>query len=144
VEEQWLSKISFAAKSALQQLHLQAKLLDASLTPNSAWLRFAGSSNLTVDQVLKKRSGLLTTFGLNVISVRPEPGAVVIAVEREIREFIDIRHVWSRWEPRTEWWGNQDLLVGTREHDGSLLFLSPGHEDRTQTALAKSANRNIG
>lgn len=138
MEEQWLSKVSFSAKSALQQLELQAKLIGASLTPNSALLRFAGSSNLTVDQVLKRRSELLTTFGLNVISVRPEPGAVVIAVEREIREIVDIRHVWSRWEPRTEWWGNQDLLIGTRENDGSLLFLSPGRIHAPHTLIAGS------
>jgi S-DNA-T family DNA segregation ATPase FtsK/SpoIIIE len=138
LEEQWLSKISFAAKSALQQLQLQAKLLGASVTPNSALLRFAGSSNLTVDQVMKRRSELLTTFGLNVISVRPEPGAVVIAIEREIRDIVDIRQVWSRWEPRAEAWGNQDLLVGTRENEGSLLLLSPGRTHAPHTLIAGS------
>jgi S-DNA-T family DNA segregation ATPase FtsK/SpoIIIE len=137
-EEQWLSKISVAAKSALQQMQLQAKLLDSSLTPNSALLRFAGSANLTVDQVLKRRSELLTTFGLNVISVRPEPGAVVIAVEREVRQVVDIRQVWARWEPNNESCGNQDLLIGVRENDGSLLFLSPGRAHAPHTLIAGS------
>jgi S-DNA-T family DNA segregation ATPase FtsK/SpoIIIE len=129
-EEQWLLKISSLAKAALQQMNLQAKLLSSSLTPNSALLRFAGSANLTVDQVLKKRSELLTTFGLNVISVRPEPGAVVIAVEREVRQVVDIRQLWARWNPKKDGWGNQDLLIGVRESDGSFLFLSPGSRMR--------------
>lgn len=137
-EEQWLLKISSLAKAALQQMNLQAKLLSSSLTPNSALLRFAGSANLTVDQVLKRRSELLTTFGLNVISVRPEPGAVVIAIEREVRQVVDIRKVWTRWDPKKDGWGNQDLLIGVAESDGSLLFLSPGRAHAPHTLIAGS------
>ena len=137
--EQWLLKISSLAKAALQQMNLQAKkLLSSSLTPNSALLRFAGSANLTVDQVLKKRSELLTTFGLNVISVRPEPGAVVIAVEREVRQVVDIRQVWTKWDPKKHGGGNQDLLIGVRESDGTLLFLSPGRAHAPHTLIAES------
>jgi S-DNA-T family DNA segregation ATPase FtsK/SpoIIIE len=137
-EDQWLLKTSSSARAALQQMKLQAKLLNSSMTPNSALLRFAGSANLTVDQVLKKRSELLTTFGLNVISVRPEPGAVVIAVEREVRQVVDIRQVWARWNPKDAGWGNQDLLIGVREADGSLLFLSPGRLHAPHTLIAGS------
>ena len=137
-EEQWLSKTSSSARAALQQMKLQAKLISSSMTPNSALLRFAGSANLTVDQVLKKRSELLTTFGLNVISVRPEPGAVVIAVEREVRQVVDIREVWARWNPKSAGWGNQDLLVGVREADGSLMYLSPGRIHAPHTLIAGS------
>jgi len=137
-EEQWLSKTSTSARAALQQMKLQAKLISSSMTPNSALLRFAGSANLTVDQVLKKRSELLTTFGLNIISVRPEPGAVVIAVEREVRQVVDIREVWARWNPTRAGWGNQDLLIGVREADGSLMYLSPGRVHAPHTLIAGS------
>ncbi|MCK1440757.1 FtsK/SpoIIIE domain-containing protein [Bradyrhizobium sp. 15] len=137
-EEQWLSKTSTSTRAALQQMKLQAKLISASMTPNSALLRFAGSANLTVDQVLKKRSELLTTFGLNVISVRPEPGAVVIAVEREVRQVVEIREVWARWNPKSAGWGNQDLLIGIREADGSLMYLSPGRVHAPHTLIAGS------
>jgi S-DNA-T family DNA segregation ATPase FtsK/SpoIIIE len=137
-EEQWLQKTASSTRAALQQLKLQAKLLSSSLTPNSALLRFAGSANLTVDQVLKRRSELLTTFGLNVISVRPEPGAVVIAIEREVRQVVDIREVWARWDPKNSGWGNQDLLIAVRESDGSLLFLSPGRAHAPHTLIAGS------
>lgn len=137
-DNQWLARTVAATKSALQQLQLQAKLLAASLTPNSALLKFAGSANLTVDQVLRKRSELLTTFGLNVISVRPEPGAVVLAVERQARQTIDVSTLWSRWTPETGGWGNQDLLIAVRENDGSPLFLSPGRNHAPHTLIAGS------
>ena len=40
----WLTRLATATKSALQQIQLQAKLLDSALTPNSALLKFAGSA----------------------------------------------------------------------------------------------------
>ena len=108
------------------------------MTPNSALLKFAGSAKMTVDQVLRRRSELLTTFGLNVISVRPEPGAVVVAVERPEREVVNIQQLWSLWRPVTAEWGNQDILIGVRENDGSRLFLSPGRKHAPHTLIAGS------
>jgi S-DNA-T family DNA segregation ATPase FtsK/SpoIIIE len=100
-EEEWLKQTAFSARSALQQLQLQAKLIDSALTPNSALLRFAGNANLTVEQVLKKRSELLTTYGLNV-NRPPRTRAVIVAVERPKLQIIDIRSLWSEWSrPRT-------------------------------------------
>ncbi len=137
-ESNWLAWVAATTKSALQQLQLQAKLLSSSLTPNSALLRFAGSANLTVDQVAKKRSELLTTFGLNVISIRPEPGAVVVAIERPTRKVVGIEELWSGWRPSASSWGNQDLLIGVREKDGQQLFLSPGRAHAPHTLIAGS------
>ena len=134
----WLTKLAKLTKSALQQIRLQAKLLDSRLTPNSALLKFAGSANMTVDQVLRRRSELLTTYGLNVISVTPEPGAVVVAVERPEREVVNIEDLWSRWRPEIGEWGNQDILIGVRENDGCQLFLSPGREHAPHTLIAGS------
>jgi len=137
-DQEWLKHVSAVTKSALQQLKLQAKLLDSALTPNSALLKFAGSANMTVDQVLRRRSELLTTFALNVISVRPEPGAVVLAVERPLRRVVTVQDLWARWQPEAGGWGNQDLLIGVRENDGSLLFLSPGRFHAPHTLIAGS------
>ena len=137
-QRDWLTRRARATKSALQQMHFQARLLDSALTPNSALLKFAGSANMTVDQVLRRRSELLTTFGLNVISVRPEPGAVVVAVERPQRELVNVQELWSRWRPGTAMWGNQDILIGVHESDGSQLFLSPGGKHAPHTLIAGS------
>lgn len=137
-DEEWLKQTAFSTRSALQQLQLQAKLIDSALTPNSALLRFAGNANLTVEQVLKKRSELLTTYGLNIISVRPEPGAVIIAVERPKRQTIDIRSLWADWSPASNGWGNQQLMIAVQENSGDPLFLSPGKDHAPHTLIAGS------
>lgn len=133
----WLRQIEYRAKAALQQFQLQAKLLKSVLTPNSALLKFAGSDNLTVDQVLKRRSEFLTTHGLNIISVGPEPGMVSIAIERPQRRVVQLPEVWRRRQP-PQGGGNQELLIGVREADGELLFLSPGKRHAPHTLIAGS------
>ena len=134
----WLGTIAVATRSALQQLGLQAKPLDQTLTPNAAILRFAGSSNLTVEQVLKKRSELLTTHGLSIISVRPEAGAVALYVARPRRRVVSIESLWDRWRPSASDHGNQDLVVGVREGDNELLVFSPGRLHAPHTLVAGS------
>lgn len=123
-DEDWLKQVEGRCRGALQQFQLQSKLLAKSLTPNAALLKFQGSANLTVDQVLKRRSEFLTTHGLNVISVRGEPGAVSIAVARPNRRILHLAETWKRWNPDCSH-GNQSLLIGVKEEDSSLLFLSP-------------------
>ena len=135
---EWLATVSVTARSALQQLHLQAKILDKRLTPNSALLKFQGSAQMTVDQVMKKRSELLTTFGLNILSIRPEPGAIMIAIERPQRKAIAVGKLWEVWNPQPGEKANQELLIGIRESDGSPLFLSPGGRHAPHTLIAGS------
>lgn len=137
-DEAWLADVAVATRSALQQLGMQAKPLAQTLTPNTAILRFAGSANLTVEQVLKKRSELLTTHGLNAISVRPEPGAVAIYIARPRRRMVTIESVWDRWRPAPSQDGNQDLVIGIREEDNSLLVFSPGKAHAPHTLIAGS------
>ncbi|MGU3420732.1 FtsK/SpoIIIE domain-containing protein [Methylobacterium sp. D54C] len=137
-DARWLEQLVSTTRSALQQLKLQAKSISSTLTPNSALLKFAGTSTLTVEQVLRRRSELLTTYGLNVVSVRAEPGAVAIAVERPRRSSVGIRALWTRWTPPADGWGNRELLVGVREDDNRLLLLSPGRRHAPHTLIAGS------
>jgi S-DNA-T family DNA segregation ATPase FtsK/SpoIIIE len=123
-DEEWLRQVESKCKGALQQFQLQSKLLSKSLTPNAALLKFQGSANLTVEQVLKRRSEFLTTHGLNVISVRGEPGVVAIAIERQSRRVLHLPEVWKGWNPDCAH-GNHELLIALREEDSSPLFLSP-------------------
>jgi S-DNA-T family DNA segregation ATPase FtsK/SpoIIIE len=136
-DQAWLHQVQTRTRAGLQAFQLQAKLDSGVLTPNAALLKFAGSANLTVDQVLKRRSEFLTTHGLNVISVQPEPGLVALAIERPKRQVINLRDLWARWHPNSTG-GNQDLLVGVRESDGSLLVLSPGKDHAPHTLIAGS------
>jgi S-DNA-T family DNA segregation ATPase FtsK/SpoIIIE len=123
-DEEWLTKVEGRCKGALQQFQLHSKLLAKSLTPNAALLKFQGSSNLTVEQVLKRRSEFLTTHSLNIISVRGEPGIVSIAIARPNRRILHLAETWKTWNPNCKQ-GNHSLLIGVKEDDSSLLFLSP-------------------
>jgi S-DNA-T family DNA segregation ATPase FtsK/SpoIIIE len=124
VEAKWLKEVESLCKGALQQFQLQSRLLSSSLTPNAALLKFQGSANLTVEQVLRRRSEFLTTHKLNVISVRAEPGVVAIAIARQSRRVLTLPEVWKQWRPQGGQ-GNQELLIALKEEDSSLLFLSP-------------------
>lgn len=136
-EQVWLRQLESRLKGALQQFQLQAKIQKSILTPNAGLIKFVGSSNLTVEQVLKRRSELLTTYGLNVISVTPEPNVISIAVERPSRQIVHLPELWKRWQSETSS-GNQEILIGVREADGELLFLSPGKQHAPHTLIAGS------
>lgn len=120
----WLKDVERQCKGALQHFQLHSKLLSATLTPNSALLKFQGSSDLTIEQVLRRRSEFLTTHKLNVISVRAEPGVVAIAIARPKRRVLHLPEVWKGWNPDCRH-GNQELLIAVREEDSSPVFLSP-------------------
>lgn len=131
----WLKQIVKQMKTGLQQYNLQAKLQSDAMTPNAALLKFVGSSNLTVEQVSKRRSEFLTTHGLNIISVQPEPGIVSIAIERPEREVVNLATIWKRWSPeRSD--GNQSIAIAVREDDGSILYLDPSKRHAPHTLIA--------
>lgn len=123
-DAEWLKQVENLCKGALQQFQLQSKLLAGTLTPNAALLKFQGSANLTVEQVMRRRSEFLTTHKLNVISVRAEPGVVAIAIARPNRRVLHLPQVWSAWHPDCSV-GNDNLLIALKEEDSSPLFLSP-------------------
>jgi DNA segregation ATPase FtsK/SpoIIIE, S-DNA-T family len=123
-DEEWLRQVDSRCRGALQQFQLHSKLVSKSLTPNAALLKFQGSANLTVDQVVKRRSEFLTTHGLNVISVRAEPGVVAIAIARPNRRILQLPEVWERWNTECSM-GNCELLIAVKEENSDLLFLSP-------------------
>jgi S-DNA-T family DNA segregation ATPase FtsK/SpoIIIE len=123
-DAEWLKHVENLCKGALQQFQLQSKLLTSTLTPNAALLKFQGSANLTVEQVVRRRSEFLTTHKLNVISVRAEPGVVAIAIARQNRRVLHLPDVWANWHPDCLA-GNDSLLIALKEEDSSFLFLSP-------------------
>lgn len=136
-DSEWLHAVETKTKHALQQFQLQAKVVSGTLTPNCALIKFAGSSNLTVEQVSRKRSELLTTYGLNVVAIRPEPGIVSLSIERPKRRVIRTPELWVRWQPAAGW-GNRSLLIGVKEDDGELFLLSPGKAHAPHTLIAGS------
>jgi len=142
-ETEWQTQTVARMRSALQQFQLNSKLLGTVLTPNAVLLKFQGATNLTVDQILKRRLEFLTTHGLNIISVRPEAGAVSIAVARPNRQVLRMLDVWSRWQPETTH-GNVKLLIGVREETSELLFISPAeHAPHTLIAGTTGSGKSV-
>jgi DNA segregation ATPase FtsK/SpoIIIE, S-DNA-T family len=123
-DDDWLKQVDSRCRGALQQFQLQSKLVSKALTPNAALLKFQGSASLTVEQVLKRRSEFLTTHGLNVISVRAEPGLVAMSIARPTRRILQLPEVWKPWNPECSR-GNYELLIAVKEENSDLLFLSP-------------------
>lgn len=136
-DNEWLLEAQATAREALRQFQLQAKLLRSVLTPNAALLKFRGSASLTVDQVQRRRLEFLTTYGLNLIGVQPEPGVVSLSIARPRRDAVPLRSLWQRWTPDGRD-GNQSLLIGVREDDGNLLILSPSRLHAPHTLIAGS------
>ncbi|GAA4389494.1 FtsK/SpoIIIE domain-containing protein [Hymenobacter koreensis] len=121
---EWLNATALRTKAALQGFNLHAKLQQSKLTPNAALLTFQGNANLTVDQVVKRQVEFKTTYGLSVVSVRPESGAISLAIERPQRQVVRLEDIWSRWHPDSAH-GNQTLAIAIREDNGEILTLSP-------------------
>lgn len=142
-DKKWVKNTESRTRNGLQQFQLQAKLLRSVLTPNCVILKFTGSASLTVERVKRRRSEFLTTHGLNLISIQPEPGVVSIAIERPTRRVIKTQELWKRWRPNVAE-GCQELLVGTREDDGELLMLSPGaHAPHTLIAGSTGSGKSV-
>lgn len=124
-EDEWLRTTVARMRAALQQFQLNSKVIgEPKLTPNAAIIRFQGASNMTVELVLKRRSEFLTTYGLDVISARGEPGAVALYIARPARQVIHTLDLWKSWAPDTTR-GNHQLLVAVKEDDSQPLFISP-------------------
>ncbi|MES2885640.1 MAG: FtsK/SpoIIIE domain-containing protein [Pseudomonadota bacterium] len=123
-EETWLRGAVTVLRTALQQFQLNSKIAgNPVLTPNAGIVRLQGASNLTVDLVMKRRAELLTTYRLNVISVRGEPGVVSVSIARPTRKILHTLDCWKQWNPLGG--GNQKLPIAVVEDNGELLYMSP-------------------
>jgi DNA segregation ATPase FtsK/SpoIIIE, S-DNA-T family len=133
--EQWLRASERKTLAALAELGFRRPTIQSSrLTPNAALLRFKGEASFTVPKVEAVVLQLLTSHGIAVVDVRPEPGAVTLVLERPTREIVLLEDVWDRWAPPFE--GGDELLIGQREADGSVLTLSPGRDHAPHMLIA--------
>ena len=124
---EWLEEVKGRVRKALRGYGLDAEIVGARLTPNAALIRFKGTDKMTVSEVEKRRSTLLTSHGLDVIGVRPEKGEVVVMVARETRSILDMCEAWRRRAfASTVPDSNTSFVVGERENDGRLLYLNLG------------------
>lgn len=124
-DEAWLTKLVDSLTLALRSYNFQARVLGKRLTPNAALVRLKGSDLLTVEDVDKKTSQLLTTHGINVINVAGQPGEVIVSCGRPQRETLSLRNVWSRRKiNRLDSGLNLSFVIGVKELDNEILYLN--------------------
>nr|WP_026682289.1 FtsK/SpoIIIE domain-containing protein [Priestia megaterium] len=126
-DREWLSSVVNSLKTALATYNLQGKVLESRLTPNAAIVRLKGTDRLRVEDIEKKKSQLLTTHALNIINVLPQPGEIVVFIERPERETISLANVWNNRSLKGDLKGtNLNFVMGVKEVDGELLYLNLG------------------
>jgi S-DNA-T family DNA segregation ATPase FtsK/SpoIIIE len=127
--EEWAQDVTKKLKVALNSYGLQAAVLGTRLTPNGCLVRLAGSDKLRVEDIENKRTQLLTTHAINLVTVQPKPGEIVVTVAGSKRQAVSLWELWSRRELNRNVAGiNTSFLLGLQEINGALLYLNLGSE----------------
>lgn len=127
--EEWAQDVSKKLKAALNSYGLQAAILGTRLTPNGCLVRLAGSDKLRVEDIENKRMQLLTTHAINLVTVQPKPGEIVVTIAGTKRQAVSLWELWSRRELNRNVAGiNTSFLLGLQEINGALLYLNLGSE----------------
>lgn len=127
--EAWAQEVSKKLKAALNSYGLQAAILGTRLTPNGCLVRLAGSDRLRVEDIENKRTQLLTTHAINLVTVQPKPGEIVVTIAGSKRQAVSLWELWSRRELNRNVAGiNTSFLLGLQEINGALLYLNLGAE----------------
>lgn len=127
--EAWADETTRKLKTALNGYGLQAAVLGTRLTPNGCLVRLAGSDRLRVEDIEAKRLQLLTTHAINLVTVQPKPGEIVVTIAGEKRQSVSLWDLWARRSLNRNAAGiNTSFVLGLQEINGSLLYLNLGSE----------------
>lgn len=150
--EEWAQDVTKKLKAALNSYGLQAAILGTRLTPNGCLVRLAGSDRLRVEDIENKRTQLLTTHAINLVTVQPKPGEIVLTVAGAKRQAVSLWDLWSRRELNRNVAGiNTSFLLGLQEINGALLYLNLGaefgglssHEPHSLVAGATGSGKSV-
>ena len=127
--EIWAQDVAKRLKTALNAYGLQANVLGTRLTPNGCLIRFAGSDRLRVDDIEAKRTQLLTTHSLQLVTVQPKPGEIIVSVAGGKRQSVSLWEIWaSRKLNRNAAGINTSFVLGLQELNGQVLYLNLGSD----------------
>lgn len=127
--EAWAEEMTKKLKTALNGYGLQASVLDTRLTPNGCLVRLAGSDRLRVDDIELKRTQLLTTHAINLVTVQPKPGEIVVTIASASRQSVSLWELWARRNLNRNAAGtNTSFVLGLQEINGMPLYLNLGNE----------------
>jgi S-DNA-T family DNA segregation ATPase FtsK/SpoIIIE len=125
----WAEETTRKLRTALNSYGLQAAVIGTRLTPNGCLVRLAGSDRLRVEDIEAKRTQLLTTHAINLVTVQPKPGEIVVTMAGEKRQSVSLWDLWaSRSLNRNAAGINTSILLGVQEINGALLYLNLGPE----------------
>lgn len=150
--EEWAQEVTRKLKVALNGYGLQAAILGTRLTPNGCLVRLAGSDRLRVEDIENKRTQLLTTHAINLVTVQPKPGEIVVTIAGLKRQAVSLWELWARREINRNIAGiNTSFLLGLQEINGALLYLNLGaefgglssHEPHSLVAGATGSGKSV-
>lgn len=150
--EAWAVETTKKLKTALNGYGLQAAVLGTRLTPNGCLVRLAGSDRLRVEDIEAKRMQLLTTHAINLVTVQPKPGEIVVTIASVKRQSVSMWDLWARRELNRNAAGiNTSFVLGLQEINGSLLYLNLGgefgglasHEPHSLVAGATGSGKSV-
>lgn len=127
--EEWATDVTRRLKTALNGYGMQAQVLGTRLTPNGCLVRLAGSDRLRIEDVEAKRTQLLTTHRIRLVTVQPKPGEIIVSIAGEARRAVSLWEVWSRRKLNRNVAGiNTSFVLGVQEINGNILYLNLGGE----------------
>lgn len=150
--ESWADETTKKLKKALNSYGLQAAVIDTRLTPNGCLVRLAGSDRLRVEDIEAKRTQLLTTHAINLVTVQPKPGEIVVSIASAKRQSVSLWDLWSRRSLNRNAAGiNTSFVLGLQEINGSVLYLNLGgefgglasHEPHSLVAGATGSGKSV-
>jgi S-DNA-T family DNA segregation ATPase FtsK/SpoIIIE len=150
--EGWAEETTKKLKSALNGYGFQAAVLGTRLTPNGCLVRLAGSDRLRVEDIEAKRTQLLTTHAINLVTVQPKPGEIVVTIASAKRQSVSMWDLWSRRSINRNAAGiNTSFVLGLQEINGTLLYLNLGgefgglssHEPHSLVAGATGSGKSV-
>ncbi len=125
--EVWAKEVTANLKKALNSYGLQANVIGTRLTPNGCLIRLSGSDRLRVEDIEAKRTQLLTTHSIQLVTVQPKPGEIIVSVAGEMRQPVSLWDVWAMRQTNPNSAGiNTSFVLGLQELNGNVLYLNLG------------------
>lgn len=118
----WLASQIDALRAALQGEGMDAPVMGQRLTPNTG-LVYVGGRTLTVAWLERKRTDLLTRYGLDIVRISPLPGQIAIGLRRPARAILHLADAWLKRASDPVEGQRTSPLLGEKEDDGSLCYL---------------------
>lgn len=148
----WAEETTKKLKTALNGYGLKAAVLGTRLTPNGCLVRLAGSDRLRVEDIEVKRMQLLTTHAINLVTVQPKPGEIVVTIASAKRQSVSLWDLWAKRSLNRNAAGiNTSFVLGLQEINGTLLYLNLGgefgglasHEPHSLVAGATGSGKSV-